>query len=106
MPPEAEMMNEMNKRTTLLSQLTSIDSEHSDASPCNLSDAGSLTVNPVFGTRLFSNSFRSTYSDSEIEVNYHSFNFFFHYSVLIKSFFCFCFFFVCLIGFYDYIFLC
>lgn len=57
------------KKNQLSHQLISFESELSDASPsCNASEAGSLTVNPIFGTKLFNNSFRSTYSDSEIEV--------------------------------------
>ena len=64
---ENEPNNEQNKQNSLL-RLTSIESEQSDASPCNVSDAGSLTVNPVFGARLCNNSFRSTCSDSDIEV--------------------------------------
>jgi hypothetical protein len=54
-----------------MNRITSIDSEVSeDVSPsCNASESGSMTVNPVYGTRLLStNSYRSTYSDSEIEV--------------------------------------
>ena len=59
------------KRNLMLNQLISFESDVlSDASPsCNASDAGSLTVNPIFGTKLFgSNSFRSTCSDTDIEV--------------------------------------
>ncbi|KAH9522625.1 hypothetical protein DERF_006191 [Dermatophagoides farinae] len=58
------------KRNLMLNQLISFESDVlSDASPsCNASDAGSLTVNPIFGTKLFgSNSFRSTCSDTDIE---------------------------------------
>ena len=60
-----------HKRNSLMNRIQSIESEVSeDVSPsCNASEAGSMTVNPVYGTRLLStNSYRSTYSDSEIEV--------------------------------------
>ena len=62
-----------HKRNSLMNRIQSIESEVSeDVSPsCNASEAGSMTVNPVYGTRLLStNSYRSTYSDSEIEVNF------------------------------------
>jgi len=65
----SQMVN--HKRNSLMNRITSIDSEVSeDVSPsCNASESGSMTVNPVYGTRLLStNSYRSTYSDSEIEV--------------------------------------
>ncbi|XP_017482841.1 PREDICTED: MAP kinase-activating death domain protein-like, partial [Rhagoletis zephyria] len=68
-PPEEAVAGascSSSKRNSL-NRAASIDSEPSDASPCNVSDAGSLTVNPVFGNRLSSNSFRSTCSDSDIE---------------------------------------
>ncbi|XP_054153734.1 MAP kinase-activating death domain protein-like isoform X2 [Oppia nitens] len=57
------------KRSQLLTRLqTSLDSEQSDeVSPTaqNASEAGSLTVNPAYGSRLGNN--RNTFSDSEIE---------------------------------------
>jgi hypothetical protein len=70
--PSLEISQLVNhKRNSLMNRITSIDSEVSeDVSPsCNASESGSMTVNPVYGTRLLStNSYRSTYSDSEIEV--------------------------------------
>lgn len=86
--PQQELnpRNETNmKKNQLSHQLISFESELSDASPsCNASEAGSLTVNPIFGTKLFNNSFRSTYSDSEIEV---IFNFNFYFCKIVNNFF-------------------
>lgn len=66
---ESTLMNESTESpiTERVNRAGSLESEPSDQSPCNASDAGSLTVNPVFGARLSSNSFRSTCSDSDIE---------------------------------------
>ena len=52
-----------------INRMTSIESD--DVSPsCNVSEAGSMTVNPNYHQmRLSINSYRSTCSDSEIEVN-------------------------------------